>query len=332
MMSSRVLVITALAGLPMAIAAQRPSDVAERTTGVVRASEPINLVRTPAADRATARATLERILEIVRRNPALNPPVGFDVRHTLMAYAPIGATAARPPLAYRVNGLIHWQNPQGADGRIGPSPVAMNEYSIVANDLTVFWVPQDLYRKTGDRGRWLYWEPVRSGEVHGFPYYEQSRVVITKSARPIYIPVSRERLLQFELEDHRATLRKLHPQAAAELRQQTEGCIAEVERTLAILDAAQRAEPGYLSLTPPSGRRGPRCSLMVDASAMHARRIVEENPDLYDPALPRTAIQIIVAQYLRPLRGQRENRYLRHFAALREGMEHGAFAELLAKR
>lgn len=322
----------AMALLPLAatLGAQRPDGAL--AVGTVRPAKAHDVARVPAAQQAHARATLDRLLAIALRNPALNPPTGFDVEHVRFAYAPIGAVSPRAPLAYRTYGLIYWMNPQSRlGGAIGPSPVAMDDYSIHANDIREsFWVGQEVWRKLQPASRSLYWEPVRTGEVQGHPFYERSRVVITASSRPIYRPVSRERLLRHELEDHRRNLGKLYTRPGP-LRTQAEGCVAELEARLAALTPAEREAPGWLSLTPPPGARGPRCSLMVDEGATHARRIVEENPDFYDPALPRTAIQVIVVRTLRPLRGQRDNRYLRHHAAIREGLDYAALAGLIGK-
>lgn len=321
----------ALAMLPLAAAlhAQRPDEGA-RAPGRVRPTKAHEVGRVPAAQQAHARATLDRLLAIALRNPALTPPVGFDVEHLRIAYAPIRPASLHAPLAYRVSGLLFWMNPQSRlGGAIGPSPVAMSDYAIHANDLREsFWVPQEVWRKLEPASRSLYWEPVRTGELQGHPVYEHSRVVITASSRPVFRPLSRERLLRHELDDHRRSLERVHTRPGP-LRTQAEGCVAELESRLAALTPAEREAPGWLSLTPPPGVRGPRCSLLVDEGAMHARRIVEENPDFYDAALPRTAIQLVVVRTLRPLRGQRDNRYLRHHAAIREGLDYAALAAII---
>lgn len=326
---------TLAAALPLAstLGAQAAPPGGEHVEGVVRPPKPVAVHRVPAAHRAHAAAVMDRMLAIALRSPAVNPPRGFDVEHVRFGYAPIEAVNPRAPLACRVYGLIYWQNPQSRlDGAIGPSPVAMSEYCVLANDVRDgFWLPNELWRKLQPASRSLHWEPARTGEVQGHPEYEHARVVVTASPRPIFRPVSRERLLRHELEDHQKALRDMPAGTQPEVRALSERCVREVEGMLAALSPADRAAPGWMSLTPPPGVRGSRCSLMVDEGATHARRIVEENPDFYDAALPATAIQLLVVSTPRPLRNQRDNPYIRHHRALCEGLDYAALAALLGK-
>jgi len=60
---------------------------------------PTGMVGIPAEHRQTMEANLQQFVEIVLRNPALRPPVGFDFRTGTHAYAPPHPVSPSAPLA-----------------------------------------------------------------------------------------------------------------------------------------------------------------------------------------------------------------------------------------
>src|SRR5512134_2030601 len=58
------------------------SDVVGR---VEAPAGPVEFVDIPSADRDAIKANLERLWSIALRNPALNPPKGFDLKTSMLA-------------------------------------------------------------------------------------------------------------------------------------------------------------------------------------------------------------------------------------------------------
>jgi hypothetical protein len=331
-MRSTLIALAALALAALALAAPAGAqqdtgpNAGANVRGVVRPAPAPSLAGVPAAHRPAVERTLRRLLDATMRSPVLASPVGFDLGPTLHGYTPRNASA-NPPLAAYVTGHIFWQAYQPGIGRVAPTPVSMAAFYVVVNDITRIW--SGLERWARDEQGQMYWEPARDGERGGFPYYSTDVVVLTNIARPIIVPVSRERVLRHELATHRKTLAALHA-SQSELRATSAACVAAVEGRLAALSATERAAPAHLSLVAPPGTpRGARCTYLVDADAPHARRIAVENPDFFDPSLPRTAVQLIMVDH--SALGKRTGRGWRLEATerIRHGIDYAALAALL---
>ena len=260
-----------------------------------------------------------------------------------------------------------------------------------------------------DEGGRTYWEPREIRKVAGFPQYNTGAIVLKRNPRPIWVPVSREWVLQRELTqarknldgfaaseaaarafDHTATLEKwlkerperqremekgyaemkpISPEVAEKiranyfdmeksvertfrdaaerqkaappykdpsgeaLRRGVEKCIGYLEGELARLSPADRAAPAYVSLKTLDlkGPSPPGCSHVVDADFPDATRIVKENPDYYDLALPSSAIQLILVDFSNFEGRVRVAPPWRHAAyeRLRDGLDYSALAAML---
>ena len=168
------------------------------------AREATSMVRIPAEHRRTMEANLQRFVDIVLRNPALRPPVGFDFRTGTHAYAPPLPVSLHAPLAYTMTGLFYWYTYMPAHKRIQPLDMAMQGFFVRANDIsTVF---NRLERWQTDEQGLTYWEPREIRRVAGFPQYSTGAVVLKRNPRPIWVPVSREWALQRELAQRRKNL------------------------------------------------------------------------------------------------------------------------------
>jgi len=177
------------------------SDVAGK---ILPAREAISMVRIPAEHRRIMEANLQRFVDIVLRNPALRPPVGFDFRTGTHAYAPPLPVSLHAPLAYTMTGLFYWYTYMPAHKRIRPLDIAMQGFFVRANDIsTVF---NRLERWQTDEQGLTYWEPREIRRVAGFPQYSTGAVVLKRNPRPIWVPVSREWALQRELAQRRKNL------------------------------------------------------------------------------------------------------------------------------
>jgi len=202
--------------LPLSSAAQSP-EPDPRTAGsdfvgkLLPASEPTVMVRIPAEHQQIMEANLQQFVAIVLRDPALRPPVGFNLRTGTQAYAPPLPVSRNAPLAYSMTGLFYWYTYMPAYRKIRPLDVAMQAFYVWANDIsTVF---NKLERWQLDERGLTYLEPPEIRKVAGFPQYGTGFVVLKRNPRPIWVPVSREWALQRELAQRRKNLESLDESA-----------------------------------------------------------------------------------------------------------------------
>ena len=407
------LALLVAAVLPLSVAAQSP-EPDPRTAGsdvvgkLMPVRAPTSMVRIPAAHRRIMEANLQRFVAIVLRDPALQPPVGFDFRTGTHAYAPPLPVSLRAPLAYTMTGLLYWYTYMPAYQQIRPLDLAMHGFFVRANDISTVFNSLERWQ-TDERGL-TYWEPREIRKVAGFPQYSTGAVVLKRNPRPIWVPVSREWALQREMARARKNLddvaaseaaaRAFDPTAPLEkwlrerperqremeksyaemkpsntevaekiranffdLEKRVEGtmrdvaerqkaappynnariekerrgvekCIGYLEGELARLSPADRAAPAYVSLKTLDMKQPspePGCSHVVDADFPGATRIVTENPEYYDPALPPSAIQLILVDFSNFERSVRVAPPWRHAAyeRIRDGLDYSALAVML---
>jgi hypothetical protein len=162
------------------------------------------------------------------------------------------------------------------------------------------------------------------GDLQGFPIYDTAAVIFVKSQKPLWVPVSQERFLRHALrraqellETQKEELRKAMEGAPPDVVREAEQARREGDATtraslaetpgfirflradyvkaltqeLASLSPAERAAPAYYS---PDWKTTRRPSGLLDPAAPQAQPVVSPNPDFFNPALPRTATQVIV--------------------------------------
>lgn len=303
------------------------------------------------ADQGVVRANLENFWSVALRNPALNPPKGFDLKSDLVANGTL--RGPREPFVYRAAGLLYWytfmpgpsSNP--GLGRVARIDVSDHAFYVIANLPTTVFAAR---WQTDDEGT-MYYEPREIRRVAGYPQYSNGMIVVMNSPRPLWTPVPRERVLRRELVAARAHVdavggnsvalagqnKALPPVVLARMqkeRQDAEACVGYLEGELARLSPADRMADAWIAQ---AGRRPlPKvgCSAVVDPGSPDALRIVAINAAFFDATLPRTALQLIVVDFSNfemagyPRSGWRRDVYER----LREGLDYGALAGLLAKR
>jgi hypothetical protein len=399
--------------LPLSIAAQSP-EPDPRTAGsdivgkLMPVRYPASMVRIPAEHKQIMEANLQRFVAIVLSDPSLQPPVGFDFRTGTHAYAPPLPVSLHAPLAYTMTGLFYWYTYMPACQKIQPLDVAMQGFFVRANDISAVF--NGLERWELDEQGLTYLEPKEIRKVAGFPQYSTGVVVLKRNPRPIWVPVSRERELQFELAQRRknldaiaesakaadvydptailekwlgerperqremeksyAEMKQSNPEYAEKIRasffdtekqvekalrytaehekaapsgynallaaerSNEEKCIRYLEDKLARLSPAERAAPAYISLNVSNRKQSSLdsgCSCIVDADFPDARRLVTENPDYYDQALPPSAIQLILVDFSNFEGSVRVYPPWRHAAyeRIRDGLDYSALAAML---
>lgn len=367
------------------------------------------LVGIPSADQHAVRATAEGLWAIVLRNPAVNPPTGFNLKPSLIGHGyALPGVPRDAPYTCSASGYLYWYVFQPGINRVEALPVAMHAFFVHANRLSVVFT--GLQQWHSDAAGEMYWEPREVRRIGGYPQYSNGVIVVTNRPQPLWTPVPRERLLRWELDAQRAALqtaidvardiasydpqaildawlrdrpkrqranddlyemtKKRDPKLAEEVRartakveqeteqalrgnigrhaqqqpflqrqgdqsrQQTESCVRYLEDELKRLSSAERAAPGYVSVA--GGKRAPvsTCSAVVDGDVPGARRIVEQNWAFFDRSLPRTAVQAILIDFgnFESNAWDRTSWRTRAYEGLRDGMDYGAFAAMLAKR
>jgi hypothetical protein len=236
--------------LPLSVAAQSPepdprtagSDIVGKLRPV---RNPTTWVRIPAAHRQIMEANLQRFVAIVLRDPAMQPPVGFDFRTDTHAYAPPFPVSRHQPLAYTMTGLIYWyMHIPGGRPPIQAEPIAMRGFFLRGNDIpNVFgerW-PLD------PEGR-AYIQPLEIRKVAGYPQYDSGAVVLKRNPRPIWVSVSREWALRCELARARKNLDAF---AVSEAAARSFDHVATLEKWLKERPQRQRAmEKSYAEMKP----------------------------------------------------------------------------------
>jgi hypothetical protein len=128
--------------------------------------------------------------------------------------------------------------------------------------------------------------PATLRQVAGFPVYQGLVMFIQRDpSRPLFLPVSQERYIRAAIAAEEksvasyARLGKTDPK--------TETRLSDLQAELAGLTPAERAAPAYHN----SGKRV-RPSGLGSPGSRESRPLVTDNPELFDPALPRTAFQL----------------------------------------
>jgi hypothetical protein len=142
-----------------------------------------------------------------------------------------------------------------------------------------------------------------------------------------------EEALRYTAERQKAAPPRYNERFAAE-RSGEEKCIRYLEGELARLSPAERAAPAYISLNVSNRKQSSPdldCSCIVDADFPDAIRLVTENPDYYDQALPPSAIQLILVDFSNFEGSVRVYPPWRHAAyeRIRDGLDYSALAAML---
>jgi hypothetical protein len=163
-----------------------------------------------------------------------------------------------------------------ADGRIVARGVEPPGFMIGVNDptLALHGHEYDYERLVDADGREIFAGLRELERVGGTVVWDNNVVILTRDNRPLTVPVSREAFLRALIRRHAAV-----PQVAGPLRAE-----------LAALSPLARREPAWVG-------EAESISKLVPASAEGATPLVMVNPGLFDPALPRTAVQLIAIRF-----------------------------------
>lgn len=263
---------------------------------------PIGRPQASAAELAALRTALTRLEQVVHDTPMLTAPRGFDVqaRQRLDRGCPDSPVLCRQtPLAgwircnletyHLVNGkaITHYYDSEGPDVEVAFNDPAAAYVGHEAGNGTL----ADL------SGRLIVGPLIEDERVGTVAILDTGVVILGRNPRPFFVPASREQYL-----------RALVAQGVSKSQP-----VQELRDELAALSPEQRRSPAFVGsdgggysdlVAAPSYEKAPPLFMFTrDALAAlspeqrRATPLFTFNPDYFDPALPRTAIQLITVRF-----------------------------------
>jgi hypothetical protein len=236
-----------------------------------------------AADAATFFRRLEQLRAALLAQPVFNPPTGvriggdfrLDIARQDIPRAPVPA----------VGRLRFYPSLVGKNGQPGFIIATTDEMVVFVNHPT-----GDLEAGRVGSAKFLH-EPKRAGEIDGFPIFrgelDCEYVLITRTGAVPWIPVTREELARESLEFWQGVERD-SPQGGMPAR-----AIARHQAVLAAMSVEERGMQARISQQSPDGLGPP----LPPVGSQDGIPLVKPNPAWFDPALPRTAIQMLLVKF-----------------------------------
>ncbi len=242
--------------------------------------------RVPQAQARAMAAEVDGLLGRLLATPALADPHGFAISRKVILVPPRPGMPDWHPSAAEAMLLarsisVHGGSRADASGAwsgVGEGPTLQ----LTVNDLGALYV----WPEEGEDDRPKFFELTNApDERDGFPvlhFRSRDHVVIARPGRRPYRHVTKQEVLEREIGDYRKIVDDLGGNAAPRLLE----TLGRLEAELAALSPAGRAEPACQD-----GSR--RQGLFTDCAKVGAHFVVAVDPDYFDPARPRTAIQLI---------------------------------------
>jgi len=264
-----------------------------------------DFLRSSPAERSRFEAKITALNTLIQGSKAFNPPLGFTVE----AFANYGVDKGYPEhplqsqLAMRTYPCLVLGNGDTAHG-----PEAMAGADIYVNstrELRYHPWPPDTVSKLPDGHVICFMPSATSLRLSGLTVYLQhgggAFLILTKRDRPLWVPVTREELIQADIRSyealllHHAALYADHP-TAAELKRfedfkRTDQHLATMHSELEAMTPAERASQAWWSWE--RVHENYKSSGLVPADALESQPLWAENPDFFYRSRPRTDFQII---------------------------------------
>ena len=231
---------------------------------------------------------LAALRDLVLSQPVFNPPKGFLVSGNFRVTAEGGRTG----IPIRGWGFLRYHPYALVNGK----PIALENNSpelyLYVNDPTaaVGHISAGPYFPHYQSP--LLFEPHKIGERQGFAIYTAKLrdevspfIVLTRSTKPLWVPLCKEAFLQIMIKHHEAR------HAAGDGDYSSAEPVNNMRAALAKMSPEERREQAiyqeHYDFSPPLAAPGTK----------EAEPLVVPNPDLFDPALPRTAVQLVIAEF-----------------------------------
>jgi hypothetical protein len=235
----------------------------------------------------------QRLADLIGLQPAAKPPRGVSLTCFVQATSPlIAGKADTPSWPVPMMNIVHFNNILEKDGKPvwdSDSPVEMTFY---VNDPEHSGCESYANGEARDSmNREIFYQSQKAGEAQGFPIYRDSHgletVILTRGHRPVLIPLTQEEFLKLSIRISESQLKELGDYA----KDPGYPLIARLERHKAVLAAMspsqRRAQAMYLR------NEDPREPDLAPQGSKEAWPLVIINPEWFDPALPRSAVQLV---------------------------------------
>jgi hypothetical protein len=235
---------------------------------------------------------LRRLADLLLSQPALKAPRGVELKCWLQIGS-VGDLGRKDPVP-SVGFVQFYPYLQGTVKPTIPKECSVEMYIQVNDPKICLVLGAGDYRDS--QGRRIFREPRKVGEFQGFPVYSRSAVIfdmliLTRSRRPIWKPLTREEFIRGEIRrmgKELATMGLAVQSSTDPLRRQME----KHNAALAAMSAAERqAQARFLQ---DFKGLGPDLAPIGSSDGIP---LVVANPDWFDPSLPRWAIQLIVVGF-----------------------------------
>jgi hypothetical protein len=257
------------------------------------------------AERNRLEAKITALNTLIQGSRVFNPPLGFTVE----AFPSYSVDTDHPERPFRSELMMRtYPCLVLGNGDTARGPEAMAGAEIYVNSIRELdyhpW-PPDPANKLPD-GRMIRFMPsATSLRLSGFTVYLQRAggaiLILTKRDRPLWVPVTREELIQADLRSseaqllHSAAVYAEHP-TAAELKRfedykRTDKHLATLHSELEAMTPAERASQAWWSSKWKNVNY--MSSGLVPADAPESQPLWAENRDFFDRSRPRTDFQII---------------------------------------
>lgn len=155
-------------------------------------------IRTSPADTQAFTRKVERLAELIHQTPLFSPPRGFQARANARffedAYACNDKRCPSKALQAEMNVIFYYFVNSGGKPIWGGEANTDATISINCLERTA-GINYHCGGLSLPDGRYILFAPVKTGELGGFPLYHE-HLIITRSKRPYWIPVTREQYLQ----------------------------------------------------------------------------------------------------------------------------------------
>ena len=257
---------------------------------------PIGKPAASAAELDALRKALTGLEQAVHDTPMLTPPRGFDVqpRQRLDRGCPGDPVLCRQaPLAGWLDFEIEPYT--SLNGKVTTLKGSPPDLEVAFNDPRKAYAGHHAGSDLTDASGNMFVGPLIEIErVGNASILDTGVVILGRNPRPLLVPASREQYLRALMARYAST-----PPLAGELRDQLAALSAEQRRSPAYIDGVgQLTAAASYDKSPPLFMFTSRELAALSQEQRRATPLFIFNPEYFDPALPRTAIQLVTVCFL----------------------------------
>jgi hypothetical protein len=256
---------------------------------------PIGKPASSAAELDALRKALTAVEQAVHDTPMLTPPRGFDVqtRQRLDRGCPGDLVLCRQaPLAGWLDFEIEPYT--SLNGKVTTRKGSPPDLEVAFNDPRRAYAGHHAGSDLTDASGNMFVGPLIEIErVGSASILDTGVVILARKPRPLFVPASRELYLRALMARYASTA-----QLAGEFRDELAALTPEQRRSPAYIDGIGHLTTASYDKSPPLFMFTSRELAALSAEQRRATPLFIFNPEYFDPALPRTAIQLVTVCFL----------------------------------